>query len=612
MGHGEARIRLYGPPTADEITGGTVEWEGDEETIPHVLAVYFDKILYNLSRFRAAQDALLDRLEDVVARVGGELSERRDGQLDARIGVVPLVDKAPPEKPLALIRIEVALAYERQRATAATHFEVMKVMKTMTAETAEAGLWALWDWTLLVLDGREATIAPILDNLAVQCAYYREHGPPGVRDLGKAPFYAMMAGAGARLVEEQDAADAARLWAARPAHEFTRTAYEHIAEEERAETETVLRTAKSSDATRLDLSGAKTTDVDLARFPEMLELEALDLSGSSITDEGLFHLSGLRALDFLDLSGTSIAGQGLAYLTGTPVTRLELSRSKITDEGLTYLAGLKQLEMLWLNGTAITDAGLARLLDVPSLEELDVSDTSVTDAGLMKLLEHPKLFTAYARRTKATVDTDEAWLGGGKVLMIESEEEDAHTEVEMDQQFADYLFDETCERFQELYQPELYQRGNNPTIGRDLERALRRMMVGLGYPDTPSDAASRRIWLAGSAGYVWRLAEGRGTGFAKDRIREAVNDGFDPERARAESLTIAAAEVFGRGIPLGLESPGGLAYGGAFLDRGFRHAVESIKEPRIEIDVQHLQDAFWFGVALRDVEPIVDELRAQA
>lgn len=66
--------------------------------------------------------------------------------------------------------------------------------------------------------------------------------------------------------------------------------------------------------------------------------------------------------------------------------------------------------------------------------------------------------------------------------------------------------------------------------------------------------------------------------------------------------------MWSQAIPLGLESPGGLAYGPAFLERGFKHALEFLlgDEPApVELDT--LRGAFWFGVALRDAEPVVDE-----
>lgn len=199
MGHGEARVALYGPVSADEVTAGTVEWTGDEDVIPHIPSVYFDKILLNLAQMRGEQARLLDSVEEFVERIYAELSPLRNETLDARVGIVPLVDDAPSAKPLAEIRVEVALAYEKERAMAGTHF---KPLKAMNETVAELGLWALWDWTVLVVDGHEAALAPILKNLRVQCRYYREHGPPRVRDIGTAPFYAMMKGSSDRLAGE--------------------------------------------------------------------------------------------------------------------------------------------------------------------------------------------------------------------------------------------------------------------------------------------------------------------------------------------------------------------------------------------------------------------------
>lgn len=381
------------------------------------------------------------------------------------------------------------------------------------------------------------------------------------------------------------------LWAARPAAEHLNAVYEALAEEDRAETETQVRSARLSHAKRLDLSGERTTDDDLARFPEMPELEELDLSSSRVTDAGLVHLKGLRSLDVLDLSDTEVTGKGLAHLAGTPLARLDLSRSRVADEGLRHLAPLKSLEMLWLNGTRVTDAGLAHLLAIPSLNELDVSDTRVTDAGLKGLIEHSNLFAAYARRTRVTTDAIDAWLDAQKVLTIESEEEEAQTKAEMDQQFADYLFEQTAERFQELYAAD-----TNPTIGGDLERALRRMIVALGYEFDPADPSSRQVWSLGSAGYVWRIAEEKGTGFARDRTREVVEASFDPENERYLALAVAAKACLEEGVPLGLESPGGLAYGSAFLEQALGHVTDSIIEADAAVPEQDRRAAFYFGL----------------
>lgn len=635
MGRGEARIALYGPASADAVTAGTVEWDGDDDAIVHVPSVYFDKILLNLARMPREQERLLENFEEFVESVYDELAAQRGEPLDARVGVVPLVDDPPPGKPLAVIRVVIALAYEKERAMAATDF---KPLRAMNETVAELGLWALWDWIVLYVDGHQGALAPILENLRIQCRYYREHGAPGMRDIGKAPFYAMMKGSGDRLAgeigaihrltgaefralpsEERDGLIAEHtrrpiagldeieeedpLWAVRPAAEHLNAVYEALAEQDRAETEAQLRSGRLSHAKRLDLSGEQTSDDDLARFPEMPELKELDLARSRVTDAGLVHLKALRSLDVLDLSDTGVTGEGLAHLAAAPLTRLDLSGSKIGDDGLRHLAALKALEMLWLIGTRVTDAGLAHLLAVPSLKELDVSDTGVTDSGLERLIEHPNLFAAYSRRTRVTDDAVEAWLDADKVLTTESEEEEAQTQAEMDQQFADHLFEQTAERFHELYADE-----SNPTIGGDLERALRRMVVALGYVLDPADPSSRQLWSLGSAGYVWRVGEDKGTGFAKDRTRKVVEASFDPENERYFALAVAAKACLEEGVPLGLESPGGLSYGRAFLDRALRHASDSFVEEHAAVSPEDRRAAFYFGVALHDVEPLVDEL----
>jgi hypothetical protein len=192
------------------------------------------------------------------------------------------------------------------------------------------------------------------------------------------------------------------------------------------------------------------------------------------------------------------------------------------------------------------------------------------------------------------------------VLTIASEEAEAQTKAAMDQQFADYLLAQTGERFHEFYAAD-----RNPTIGGDLERALRRMVVALGYELDPTDASSRQVWSLGSAGYVWRMAEQGGTGFARDRIREVVAASFDPENERYFALAVAAKACLEEGVPLGFESPGGLAFGRAFLEQALQYVSESVFIEKAVVSADDRRAAFYFGVALHDVEPLVDELLAR-
>ena len=165
------------------------------------------------------------------------------------------------------------------------------------------------------------------------------------------------------------------------------------------------------------------------------------------------------------------------------------------------------------------------------------------------------------------------------------------------------LFERTAGRFRALYRSR-----KNPTMGNDLGIALELMIDALGYKHDLTDARSNDVWSLGSAGYAWRAAEGAGTGHARPQIGEAVAADFEPGSDRPYALMHAASGVLSRGIAVGLESPGGFLYGPAFLQRGLRYAIEWIANPDAEVEPEHQEAAFYFGVALRDVEPWVDGL----
>lgn len=409
---------------------------------------------------------------------------------------------------------------------------------------------------------------------------------------------------GAGMVREHEAGEAERLWAARPAAEFLSFVADQVASERREETETALRNVAYSDAKRLDLSGSRTTDADLASFPAMPALKDLGLAGATISDAGLAHLSELKRLEELDLAQTAITGEGLAHLAALPITRLDLRGSAIQDEHLGRLSALTHLEVLWLNKTAITDAGLQHLLAVPTLKELDLSDTAVTDAGLARLLEHPNLGTVYARRTKVTEAMSERWLDGKqRVVMLLDENEEATGQAEADQRLADERLEEVQALWLELSSQIV------PDIDPDLAGALHEMGTRIGQQD---EASYEHRWKLGAAGYAWRRAEQHLTSHARELVRKVVASEFNPAMTRPHALTFAASNAIAEGVPLGWESPGGFIHGDAFLERGFRFALSVVKvPPGSRATDDELQAAFWFGLALHDVEPIVDELRGE-
>jgi hypothetical protein len=170
--------------------------------------------------------------------------------------------------------------------------------------------------------------------------------------------------------------------------------------------------------------------------------------------------------------------------------------------------------------------------------------------------------------------------------------------------FDEAAFDATTARFRELYSS-----ADNPTIRPDVERALRDMRDAMHAelpPELDSDETASGLWALGSAGYVWRVAEGPARTSKHLRADvlmevEAVVASTVLDRADDLFFSRAAAEVVRRNLLLEAGSPGGWATGGEFLRRGFRYADELLW-PDAEVPRSLRWDAFLFGVALYEVD----------
>jgi hypothetical protein len=170
--------------------------------------------------------------------------------------------------------------------------------------------------------------------------------------------------------------------------------------------------------------------------------------------------------------------------------------------------------------------------------------------------------------------------------------------------FDEGLFDATTERFRRLYSST-----DNPTIRPDVERALRDMRDALQAELSPKldfDEAASGLWALGSAGYVWRVAEGPARisrHLRADVVKEveAVVASIILDGADDHFFGRAATEVVRRNLLLEAGSPGGWATGGEFLRRGFRFADELLW-PDADVPRSRRWDAFLFGVALYEVD----------
>jgi hypothetical protein len=169
----------------------------------------------------------------------------------------------------------------------------------------------------------------------------------------------------------------------------------------------------------------------------------------------------------------------------------------------------------------------------------------------------------------------------------------------------DEIFDATAELFHELYSST-----ENPTIRPELETAIRaaaQEALAESSREIDEREASRGLWVLGSAGYVWRVAESRAQttdlNLRADLVKEVeavvAPYALDPSDNRVFAL--AAGEIVRRNLLLGSGSPGGWSTGGEFLRRGFRFA-DQLLWPGGEVPRKARWDAFVYGVALYEVD----------
>jgi hypothetical protein len=175
----------------------------------------------------------------------------------------------------------------------------------------------------------------------------------------------------------------------------------------------------------------------------------------------------------------------------------------------------------------------------------------------------------------------------------------------------DELFDQTTERFVERYWSD-----EDLTAGPSFEPALRSMAAAVesslreGTDSELDDETSRGVEALCAAGYVWRVAE-RAARTSDLNLRadlakeiDAVVDSLPPRETAHEhdALAWAASECVRRDLLFGSGSPGGWAWGGEFLRRGFRFVDREVVPDEVQIPRQDRWYAFSLGVALYDVE----------
>ena len=115
--------------------------------------------------------------------------------------------------------------------------------------------------------------------------------------------------------------------------------------------------ASMREVRRLDVSGCRLGDAELAELDRMAGLESLDLPAT--TSDGIAPtLVRMRSLKELSLEATQVTGAGLATLPRS-LESLNLSSTSIDDAAVEHLRRLPGLKQLWLGETSVGDKSLS-------------------------------------------------------------------------------------------------------------------------------------------------------------------------------------------------------------------------------------------------------------
>ncbi|MBS0262257.1 MAG: TIGR02996 domain-containing protein, partial [Planctomycetes bacterium] len=138
---------------------------------------------------------------------------------------------------------------------------------------------------------------------------------------------------------------------------------------------------------------------EVAKCPQMSQIESLLLSDCEVTDEGLGAIltsPHFQALTDLKLSGLPLSDEVVEQLAQSPIAgrlkRLNLNGCELTTQAIESLArspGFQQLEDLDLGGNKLDDAALSLLAGCTNLRNvrrLDLSELRVTADGINALI----------------------------------------------------------------------------------------------------------------------------------------------------------------------------------------------------------------------------------
>ena len=155
--------------------------------------------------------------------------------------------------------------------------------------------------------------------------------------------------------------------------------------------------------------GSSIDDEGLRQLCEHLpNLESISLAHADFTDVGTPHLVKLTKLKGLEVGATKATPASLKHIQSLPLEYLQLGEGFDKSESLPMIVGIKSLKRLTLtNCRAVTDDDMKQLAAMKQLESLELGSPSLPDERLplLQAFSHLKELKLIDRKTGYPAET---------------------------------------------------------------------------------------------------------------------------------------------------------------------------------------------------------------
>jgi hypothetical protein len=190
---GQGTVEFHARPEDNAIRTFALDWNGDNDLVPHLPGIAFDQYFPNLRvvsvgqqefRAKAAQEYTLQEFVAWVDRAKTAFSGHEPG---VTFGLLPMAPARPDEEVAASATFVVRINQDKERLWSETSYSSAKAEELLFSKMYQV----VWNW--VVASATVETTDTMITALERQFAYYEVHGIPSdflMRGIGKAPFSA--------------------------------------------------------------------------------------------------------------------------------------------------------------------------------------------------------------------------------------------------------------------------------------------------------------------------------------------------------------------------------------------------------------------------------------